>query len=132
MTVEPRIFEGGCHCRAVRFAVTVRELVAYDCNCSVCRMKGFLHLIVEPSDFVLHRGSENLREYRFNTGVAVHKFCATCGIHSFYTPRSHPNSVDVNVYCLDGVETSALFEVAPFDGQNWEASISGLPGSTSS
>lgn len=39
--------------------------------------------------------------YTFNTGVARHTFCRTCGIKSFYVPRSNPDGIDVNVNCLD-------------------------------
>lgn len=115
-------FEGGCHCGRVRFRVAVRSFRALDCNCSVCRKKGFLHLIVPETDFQLVSGAESLAEYRFNTGVARHRFCKLCGVHPFYTPRSHPDQVDVNVRCLDG-DVRERFEVAAFDGENWEESV---------
>ncbi|MBI5514945.1 MAG: GFA family protein [Deltaproteobacteria bacterium] len=117
-------FQGGCHCGRVRFRVTVAEPLppALDCNCSVCAMKGFLHLIVEKSAFELLQGAEDLTEYRFGTGAARHLFCRACGIHGFYIPRSHPDGVDVNVRCLDG-DARARFSVQPYDGQNWEANI---------
>ena len=69
-------------------------------NCSVCRMTGFLHLIVPRSKFKLLLGSEFITTYQFNTGVAKHQFCKVCGIKSFYIPRSNPDGVDVNVRCL--------------------------------
>jgi hypothetical protein len=101
----------------------VREVL--DCNCSICIKKGFLHLIVPAAEFAVLRGAEELSEYRFNTGVAVHKFCRRCGIHSFYTPRSHPDGVDVNARCLDG-DAIEGFLVRRFDGQRWEANIEQL------
>ncbi|MCB9597575.1 MAG: GFA family protein [Sandaracinaceae bacterium] len=119
------VYEGGCHCGAVRFRVRVDEHVAIDCNCSICRKKGFLHLIVPPDAFELVSGEDALVDYRFNTGVARHRFCRTCGIHAFYTPRSHPDAVDVNVHCLDG-DAAARFEVRPFDGDNWEANVDSI------
>ena len=88
----------------------------------VCRMSGFVHLIVPLSAFQLLAGADALVSYRFNTGVAEHKFCAACGIHSFYTPRSDPEKVDVNVRCLDDVDLSAL-ELQLFDGKQWEEAI---------
>ncbi len=115
-------FEGGCHCGAVRFRVTTAQTEALDCNCSICRKKGFLHLIVPASDFTLLAGEDALTTYRFNTGVALHKFCKTCGIHPFYTPRSHPDGVDVNLRCLDG-DLRSHFTVTSFDGQNWEDNV---------
>lgn len=117
-----RRVEGGCHCGAVRFQVTLRGGELLDCNCSVCRRKGFLHLIVPPEDFTLLSGAEALVEYRFNTRVAVHRFCRVCGVHPFYTPRSHPDQVDVNARCLDGGLPAGL-PLRTFDGQRWEESV---------
>jgi hypothetical protein len=114
--------EGGCHCGAVRFRVRPGGRKVLDCNCSICRKKGFLHLIVPPQDFQLLQGADALREYRFGTGVARHRFCGTCGVHPFYTPRSHPDQVDVNVRCLDG-DAMDLFEPEPFDGQRWQENV---------
>ncbi|BAY14369.1 glutathione-dependent formaldehyde-activating GFA [Anabaenopsis circularis NIES-21] len=119
---EPMIYEGGCHCSAVRFRVVVKQHKVDDCNCSICRKKGFLHLIIPKEQFTLLQGENKLITYQFNTGVAQHKFCSICGIHSFYIPRSHPDCIDVNVRCLDG-DVISNFEVVPFDGMNWEANI---------
>jgi hypothetical protein len=113
---------GGCQCGAIRFRVRVRERVALDCNCSICTKKACLHLIVEPDDFVLERGSEALALYEFNTQLAKHRFCKICGVHPFYTPRSHPDHVDVNVRCLDG-DALSRFVIEPFDGARWEENI---------
>ena len=86
-----------------------------------------MHLIVEAAAFELLAGADALAEYRFGTGVARHRFCRTCGIHPFYTPRSHPDGVDVNVRCL---EPSALdrFEVRPFDGDRWDENVGSIRG----
>jgi hypothetical protein len=85
----------------------------------MCTKKGMVHLIVDPAEFELLSGTDELVSYRFNTGLAEHKFCRHCGIHPFYTPRSDPDKVDVNVCCLDGVD---LVQLQPrlFDGKNWE------------
>ena len=120
-----RTWQGGCHCGAVRFEVTADIVQVTDCNCSVCTKKGFLHLIVAPEKFRLLTGADALVTYRFNTGTARHTFCGTCGIHAFYTPRSHPDQVDVNVRCIEGVDLAGL-KLVPFDGQNWEAARSTL------
>ena len=95
------------------------RLVVQDCNCSICTKAGFLHLIVPRTRFRLLRGEENLTTYTFNTGVARHTFCKTCGIKPFYIPRSNPDGVDVNVNCLDPVPEDMVVE--PFDGRDWEA-----------
>ena len=115
-------FTGGCHCGRVRFRVVATTLEAIDCNCSICTKKGFLHLIVTKDAFELLSGVEELTTYTFNTGVAKHRFCRVCGIHAFYTPRSHPDGVDVNVRCLDD-DAMARFAVKPFDGAEWESNV---------
>ena len=70
------------------------------------------------SRFTLLSGRDALVSYTFNTGVARHTFCGTCGIKPFYTPRSNPDGIDVNVNCLDTRPDSVT--VTEFDGQNWE------------
>jgi hypothetical protein len=88
----------------------------------MCAKKGFLHLIVALERFELLSGRDELSTYEFNTRVAKHHFCRTCGIHSFYVPRSDPDKIDVNVRCLDGVDVDAL-PITRFDGQNWEQAM---------
>lgn len=118
------VYEGGCHCGAVRFRVRLRDPAAargLDCNCSVCRKKGFLHLIVTRDEFELVRGADQITTYTFNTHAARHMFCRTCGMHPFYIPRSHPDGFDVNIRCLD--DESPPFPIDPFDGRRWEENI---------
>ncbi|MHB8678654.1 MAG: GFA family protein [Rudaea sp.] len=96
------IHRGGCHCGRVRFEVDApARIEAIECNCSICRMSGFVHLIVPAARFRLLQGGEFLSEYAYHTGVARHRFCRFCGIKSFYVPRSNPDGIDVNVRCLD-------------------------------
>ena len=95
-----------------------------ECNCSICSKKGFLHLIVPPDAFELISGQDALTTYRFNTGVAQHTFCATCGVHPFYIPRSDPDKIDVNVRCLDDVDIASL-TIGRFDGRHWEEAMTG-------
>ena len=120
------IHKGGCHCGRVRFEVDAPAAIeATDCNCSVCKKAGFLHLIVAQSEFRLLQGEDDLTTYTFNTGVAKHHFCSHCGVKSFYIPRSHPNGVSVNVRCLDD-DTVESVNITPFDGANWEQNVSKL------
>ena len=117
-----KTMEGGCHCGRVRFRVTADLDGVTVCNCSMCAKKGIWHLIVPPERFELLRGKDELATYQFNTKVAKHYFCRTCGIHPFYVPRSDPDKIDVNVRCIDGIDLAAV-KPKQFDGQNWEASI---------
>jgi len=116
----PVTLAGGCHCGAVRFRVTLRRWLASDCNCSLCTMKGYLHLIVPQGDFELLSPESAVTTYTFNTGVAKHHFCKICGVHSYYVPRSHPDGFSVNARCLDEPHLE-WFDLEPFDGRNWEA-----------
>ncbi|MBM3544169.1 MAG: GFA family protein [Alphaproteobacteria bacterium] len=111
---------GSCHCGAVRFKVLTADAIeAVECNCSICRKTGFLHLIVSKDRFRLLMGEDKLTNYGFNTGTAKHLFCSVCGVKSFYVPRSHPEGFSVNVRCLDeGAVKVAM--VVPFDGEHWE------------
>jgi hypothetical protein len=113
------IYQGHCHCGAVRFEVEAPEqLACHECNCSICSKTGFIHLIVPRDNFRLLAGENNLTTSTFNTGVARHLFCKTCGVKSFYVPRSNPDGYSVNVRCLDPYPENLTIE--PFDGQNWE------------
>ena len=115
---------GGCHCGVVRFEVAFSEPVkAQTCNCSMCEKVGFIHLIVPKSRFRISQGVDHLTLYSFNTGVAQHLFCTTCGVKAFYRPRSNPDGWSVNARCLD---VPITMNVSAFDGQNWEAHAADL------
>jgi hypothetical protein len=115
-----RTHTGGCHCARVRFEVTApAHIEVVDCNCSMCSRFGYLHLIVPAWQFKLLCGSEALTTYTFNTRVAKHFFCSTCGVKSFYVPRSHPDGISVNARCIDAGSIESM-TVTPFDGIEWE------------
>ena len=120
---EPLItHRGGCHCGAVAFEVEAPARVTVsECGCSICRMSGYLHLIVPRTHFRLLRGAEALSEYRFNAGIAQHLFCSRCGVKSFYVPRSNPDGYSINLCCLDPA-TIEHIGVETFDDRDREAS----------
>jgi hypothetical protein len=112
---------GGCHCGRVRFEVLAPEAIDVDeCNCSICRLTAYLHLIVPADRFRLVSGREALSTYTFNTGTAKHLFCSVCGVKSFYVPRSHPDGFSVNARCLDE-GTARSLNIRRIDGRNWES-----------
>ena len=115
-----KTYRGGCHCGAVRFEVEApAQLTVTECNCSICRMTGFQHLIVPAARFHLLSDPGLLGSYSFGTAVARHLFCKNCGIKSFYVPRSNPDGFSVNLRCLDEGSVES-FEIVPFDGRHWE------------
>ena len=78
---------GGCHCGQVRFEVDApARIEALECNCTICSMTGFLHLIVPSDRFRLLTDPAALSCYTFNTGVARHLFCRRCGMA---LPQAH-------------------------------------------
>ena len=116
--------EGGCHCGLVRYEVTLpsNKVQVDDCDCSICSMTGYLHVIVPEKDFRLTEGRRDTTTYRFGTGTAQHIFCTQCGIKSFYRPRSHPGHISVNYRCLDedhGLQAT----IVKFDGRNHPGAV---------
>lgn len=122
MSAAPLVtHRGGCHCGAVAFEVDApASIEVLDCNCSICAMTGFLHLIVPKERFRLLRGAEWLTAYTFNSGVARHLFCLRCGIKSYYVPRSHPDGISVHARCLEASTVRAM-HITPYDGRHWES-----------
>jgi len=117
---------GGCHCGRVRFEVDApARPPVQECNCSICRMTGFVHLIVPAARFRLLEGEDALTEYRFNTGTARHLFCKQCGVKSFYVPRSHPHGYSVNLRCIDE-GTLQGFELSLFDDTDRDAATAAI------
>lgn len=118
--------QGGCHCGRIQFEIDAEaDLELHECNCSICRMTGYQHLIVTKSAFRLTAGEDDLSCYTFNTGTARHYFCKYCGIKSFYVPRSNPEGYSVNARCLDPSTISSI-TLLEFDGQNWEDNAASL------
>lgn len=116
----PESVEGSCHCGLIRFTVYLNRdsLTILDCNCSICSMKGYLHLTV-PKDRVKisNECKRRMTTYRFGSDVAHHTFCSTCGVQPIYTPRSNPECYSVNVRCLDfGGRT---LRITKLDGKNF-------------
>lgn len=115
------VYEGGCHCGAVRFSLTkpqeIREAVA--CDCSLCTKKGILLAAAEEPELTLTQGKDVLTNYQFGTKTASHWFCPTCGIHVLTRPRMNPQRYAVNVRCLDRYrEIEPTLTIVPFDGQD--------------
>lgn len=114
-----------CHCGRVRvdvFALLPDEV--YDCNCSICTKKAYLHWFV-PRNLARIVAADALATYTFNTGRAKHHFCSICGAAPFYVARSHPDALDINVRCVEDANLSKL-TILPFDGRNWEAAVERL------
>lgn len=119
-SADPVTLDGACHCGSVRFRVTLTKgfASARRCTCSICRMRGAVALTSTPRDFDLLAGAETLATYRFNTKVAEHHFCQTCGIYTHHKRRSNPDELGVNAACLQGVSPFDFPLVSVNDGEH--------------
>jgi hypothetical protein len=115
---ETKTYEGGCHCRAVRFSVTMAPPAkAYACNCSICKRVGWLLAFAPEEGFALASGEGDLTDYQFHKKHIHHVFCRTCGVRAFSRGKGPDGkgTVAVNLRCLDGIDAAAL-PVETFDG----------------
>ena len=117
---EMKTYRGSCHCGQVQFEIRTHLNRVSECNCSICRRKGYLHHMVSPDRFRLLQGEDSLVTYQFGTGRAHHHFCRVCGVAPFFRPRANPANYMINARCLEGVDLDSLERVR-FDGQSWES-----------
>ena len=128
-------FDVSCHCNRVRgrFVCNDNKLLAWDCNCSDCSKRGNIHIIIPERDFqiAMPSSTETFEDattlYQWGTKAAKRRFCKTCGILAWYTPRSNPDVVAITLNCIDWGEQQNLIRpqvnVKKFDGINWEESF---------
>ena len=120
--------EGACHCGGVRIAVEMpSDPRPHYCNCSMCAMKGSLAIDVPIAALTVLEGSELLACYSFNTNVAQHWFCRSCGIHLFQRLRSDPDKYGVNAVCFDGFGRYDFDALCVHDGRDAHPKDTGLP-----
>ena len=114
---------GSCHCKQIQFEVIGKNNIqVLDCSCSICSILNYKHYVVDKSQFQLLKGKKYLSTYTFNTKVAKHMFCKICGIKSFYIPRSHPDSISINLNCINS-KTINKVKLIKFDGKHWNKNI---------
>lgn len=104
-------FRGSCHCGNVAYSVDEdAPTEAMECNCSICRKKGFLHHFTTPDKFTLEGSRAGIIVYTFNTHNIRHQFCKTCGCAPFAEGVSSDGKemVEVNLRCAEGIDVDAL------------------------
>lgn len=114
-----KTYEGGCHCGAVRYRVTLALEGAVVCNCSICQKTGSMLAFAPWEQFTLLSGEGALADYQFGKKRIHHLFCTRCGVRSFARgakPTGEPVAA-VNVRCLDGVDLDAL-KLHRYDGRS--------------
>ncbi|MBF9231849.1 GFA family protein [Microvirga alba] len=113
------LHKGSCHCGKVAFEVEADIEKVVECNCSICRQRGYLLTFVSREALNVLRGENDLSTYTFNKHAIRHRFCSTCGGAPFGEGK-RPDGEDmiaINVRCVEGVELSQLTRI-PFDGRS--------------
>ena len=107
---EERTYQGGCHCGAVKYRVTMKLEGAVTCNCSICHRTGTALAFAPAASFQLLAGEDHLTDYQFGKKKIHHLFCRACGVRSFArgVGRDGAPVVAINVRCLDEVELAAV------------------------
>jgi len=92
-----------CHCGDVELEVETDLQTIKQCNCSICIRKNAKMCMVSKDSIQIIKGKENLTSYKFNTMIAEHFFCKTCGIYTHHNRRSDPNGAAINIGCIDAI-----------------------------
>lgn len=108
-----------CHCGAVEVSVRFNDGLKNlrHCNCSLCKRKGAVMAAVPLAALQVTKGANHLNCYQWNTNVAEHYFCKTCGIYTHHRRRSNPNEYGINIACLEGVDPFC-YEPVPIGNGN--------------
>ena len=116
-----------CHCGAVELKITFDRGLENirRCDCSLCRRKGAVMAAVPIERLSVIKGQDSLTCYQWNTKVAEHYFCQTCGIYTHHKRRSNPNQFGINIACLEGVDPYSYGDV-PIGNGDLNAPLPGI------
>ncbi|MDH5424523.1 MAG: GFA family protein [Gammaproteobacteria bacterium] len=115
-----KIFKGSCHCGDISFSFEHDDIEkGLRCNCSICRRKGAVmsSFTLSPQELEIKVDNDALGLYQFDTKIAKHHFCKTCGIYPFHETIRMPGHYRVNLGCIDEIDTNAL-TVDVFNGKS--------------
>ena len=84
-----KTYAGSCHCGAVAFEAKIDpDKGTTRCNCSICTKSRFWFAIVQPENFKIEKGDDQLSDYTWippgKSKANLHyRFCKTCGVRPF-------------------------------------------------
>ena len=119
-------YRGGCHCGGLQIEVDLSLAsppspfhAPSRCNCTFCRKRGAVTMLVHPSAFRVLAGDTEAR-YAPKGDTGHYAFCGTCGMHVF--ARGHLEQlggdfVTVNLDTLEDFPRDQV-TVAVLDGRN--------------
>ena len=121
---------GGCHCGAVRYAVSGEPKHVALCHCSDCRKSAGAPMVAwaafGEAEFSLIKGSVTT----FNSsGESMRSFCPTCGSGIYFVnQQALPGLVDVQLATFDNPDALApLVQIQVADRISWMEHAHDLP-----
>ncbi len=125
------MYEGGCLCGAVRFAITgpIRNIVY--CHCSQCRKaQGSAFAangIVAAADFQITRGEKELTTFQSSPGKSKH-FCRICGSPIMSTSTARPGDVRIRLGTVESdIAERPMAHIFATSKAAWEHIADDLP-----
>lgn len=108
---------GSCHCGKIDYRLDETPTEAMQCNCSICRRKGYLLAFSTPDKFTLETSRDDITVYTFGKHVIRHQFCKACGCAPFGegTGPDGRAMVAINLRCVEGIDLSKI-AINEFDG----------------
>lgn len=113
-----KLYNGSCHCGAVKFSFKHKEISeGLRCNCSICIRKGALmtSFVLAANEITINVQNDSLATYEFSSGIAKHHFCRHCGIYTFHQTLRKPGHYRMNIGCIEGIDPFCL-RTEVFDG----------------
>jgi hypothetical protein len=132
-TSNPRTYRGGCHCGGLQVEADLSVLhpatpygAPIRCNCTFCRKRGAVTMMIAPAAFRLLRHETEAR-FTPKPDIGYYAFCGTCGVHVY--ARGHLEQlggdfVTVNLDVLDDIPRERV-TVAVLDGRGETWSVVG-------
>jgi len=113
------LYQGSCHCGRIRFEVEGEVDSGLACNCSMCSRRGSLLWFVPHEKLRLLTGEDSASAYLFNKHVIRHRFCASCGIHTFGegTAPGGARMAAINLRTLEDFDLESV-PVKHYDGKS--------------
>lgn len=109
---------GSCHCGKIAYSLDSNPPTeAMECNCSICRRRGYLLHFTTPDLFTLETPRDAIETYTFRSHTIRHHFCKSCGCAPFAEGKAPDGkeTVVVNLRCMDGIDPETL-KITRFDG----------------
>ena len=64
-------YSGSCHCGAVNFEVDADLTKGVVCDCTICKRKGAMMVLIDKEQLSVTSGADQLSSYQFNTNICL-------------------------------------------------------------